>query len=174
MNVILEAAKVARNAHAGQARKWTDRPYIDHPMRVAGRVSLLPEVIAEEVAAAWLHDVIEDCDPKWSDVIQQSFSERVFSLVTELTNPSKAHPKLSRKDRKSYDRQHYQTASRWAKIIKLVDRIDNLRDMAGAENGFKSLYLQESILLANVLLDYTDPVNKGLYLELMREIGEQS
>jgi hypothetical protein len=46
--------------------------------------------------------------------------------------------------------------------------------MDGADSGFKSLYLQESLLLANVLFDYTDPENKRLYLELMTEIAAQT
>jgi (p)ppGpp synthase/HD superfamily hydrolase len=173
MNLILEAAKLAAAAHAPQRRKWSNRPYIDHPGRVAARVSTLTDVTEEEVAVAWLHDVIEDCDPVYNSIIEHKFPERVYQLVMELTTP-KYHPSAKRKERKEADRERLSKASRWAKSIKLVDRIDNLRDMTGAESGFQSLYLQESILLGNALLDYTDPVNKSLYLELMREIGDQT
>jgi (p)ppGpp synthase/HD superfamily hydrolase len=55
------AAIFANNAHKGQKRKYNGRPYIEHPMRVAFAVSLIPEAEPEVIAAAWLHDVVEDC-----------------------------------------------------------------------------------------------------------------
>lgn len=172
MSLILKAAALATTAHGGQKRKYSGRPFVEHPMRVAGRVSILDDVTEEEVAAAWLHDVIEDCDPIYIEIIQQ-FPERVNELVLELTNPSKKHPNIDRKSRKALDRAHFVHVNRWTKIIKLVDRIDNIRDMDGAEAGFRFLYIQESMLLANVLFDYTDPLNKRLYLELMTEVASR-
>lgn len=172
MNLILKAAELADLAHAGQKRKYTGRPYIEHPGRVAARVSTLPDVTEEEVAAAWLHDVFEDC-PEHRAAVEAAMPLRVFSIVDDLTN--RKHPTgLDRKSRKHADRMRLQHAGYWAKIIKLVDRIDNIRDMDGAESGFRHLYLQESLLLANVLLDYTDPLNKRLYLELMVEIAKRT
>lgn len=175
MSLILQAAKLAETAHRKQKRKYTGRPYIEHPMRVAGRVTLLDDATEEEIAAAWLHDVIEDCDPVWNTVIKDKMPERVHDLVLELTNPSKEvakrHTGMHRKDRKAHDRQHYVGASVWAKRIKFCDRIDNIRDMQGAEDGFKHVYMDETLLLANVLLDVTDSVNKRLYLELMTELA---
>jgi len=170
MNLILQAAAHAAEAHNGQKRKYTGRDYIEHPMRVAGRVSILPDVTEREVCAAWLHDVFEDCAPDWRSVIKNRFPENVYELVDELTN-REHHPGVDRKSRKNADRERLRLVGRWAKIIKLVDRIDNLRDMDQADSGFMNLYLQESLLLANVLFDYTDPLNKRLYLELMTEVA---
>jgi (p)ppGpp synthase/HD superfamily hydrolase len=65
MNLIIKAADLANIAHEGQKRKYNGRPYIEHLMRVAGRVTLLSDSTEEEIAAAWLHDVIEDCDEKY-------------------------------------------------------------------------------------------------------------
>jgi (p)ppGpp synthase/HD superfamily hydrolase len=175
MNLILAAARLADAAHHGQKRKYNGRPYIEHPMRVAGRVTLLDDATEEEIAAAWLHDVIEDCAPEYATTIETTFPERVHRLVLELTNPSKEaakkHTGMHRNSRKALDRQHYVGSSVWAKRIKLCDRIDNIRDMQGAEDGFKHVYMDETLLLANVLLDVTDPVNKQLYLELMTELA---
>lgn len=173
MSLILKAAALAAEAHAGQKRKYTGRPYIEHPGRVAARVSTLDDVTEEEVAAAWLHDVIEDCDPAYAEIIHEQFPERVNELVIALTNPCKKRPEIDRKSRKSLDREHFRLSSRWTKLIKFVDRIDNLRDMDLADTGFLTLYIQESLLLANALFDYTDPVNKKLYLELMVEIANR-
>ena len=41
MNLIIKAAQFAKYAHEGQVRKYTGRPYVEHPMRVAGEVSML-------------------------------------------------------------------------------------------------------------------------------------
>lgn len=169
MNLILKAAAFATDAHKHQKRKYTGRPYIEHPGRVAARVATLPDVTEREVAAAWLHDVFEDC-PEFIAVVKGNMPEDVVSLVQELTN-TKHHPGVDRKSRKNADRERLRTVGRWAKLIKLIDRIDNVRDMDQADSGFRHLYLQESLLLANVLFDYTDPENKELYLELMVEIA---
>ena len=60
LNPILRAAQFARQAHEGQRRKCNDRPYIEHPARVAARVTILPGATEAMVVAAWLHDVVED------------------------------------------------------------------------------------------------------------------
>jgi (p)ppGpp synthase/HD superfamily hydrolase len=146
MNPILKAAQFAREAHGDQRRKYTGRPYIEHPARVAARVAIHPAGTETMVIAAWLHDVLEDTDIGL-EVIANRFGEEVAQLVEELTNPSKGSPAL-RAERKAQDREHLARVSRPAKIIKLLDRIDNLRDMEGAPQKFLSLYLEESRLLA--------------------------
>lgn len=151
MNIILKAAQYASHAHYGQTRKYTGRPFVEHPMRVAGEVSMLDVATEEMVAAAWLHDVIEDCGPENKNAMKLLFPPAVVSMVVELTNPSKDHPELKRAERKAMDRDHLAAASYSAKIIKLVDRIDNLRDMSLAEPDFLVLYSRESRQLADAL-----------------------
>lgn len=158
--MIVEAAQFAAKAHANQFRKYTNAPYIEHPMRVAGRVTLIPEVTEQVIAAAWLHDVVEDCGVS-SDEIATKFSVEVRDLVIELTNPSKGST-LTRRERKDMDREHLSKVSRWAKIIKAIDRLDNLKDMRRAEAGFRRLYANESKLLCNVLRVSNDPVLSSL------------
>lgn len=169
MSLILKAAALAATAHKNQKRKYSGRPYIEHPGRVAARVSTLPDVTEREVAAAWLHDVKEDQAEHWSGVVL-AMPDDIVGMVIWLTN-NKHRPDVDRKSRKSADRARLVDAPRWVKLVKLIDRIDNIRDMDHADTGFRSLYLQESLLLANVLFDYTDPENKFLYLELMTEIA---
>jgi len=166
--MIFKAAQFAAHAHAGQTRKFTGRPYIEHPMRVAGRVTMLPCATEEMVAAAWLHDVIEDCYITY-DHLESVFDPTVASRVLELTNPSIKHKHLHRKQRKQIDRDHFRTVSKEAKIIKLLDRIDNVRDMSGAEDGFKRVYLDETLMLGTVLLEIDDDI-KPLYIELITEL----
>jgi (p)ppGpp synthase/HD superfamily hydrolase len=150
MNLILKAAQFAALSHRGQIRKYNGAPYITHPMRVAGRAMMLPECDEAMACAAWLHDVIEDCGVT-ETMISQQIAARPASLVAELTNPSKQYPDLSRAERKAMDREHIAQASREARIIKLLDRIDNLNEMGGSDPQFRQTYHQESLLLLDVL-----------------------
>lgn len=155
MALIVEAAVFAVHHHYGQTRKYTGLPYFEHPMRVAGKVSLLKSTTEEMVAAAWLHDVLEDTSATIID-LRHRFPKRVGELVDELTNPSKLIPYAPREKRKALDRRHISEASPAAKSIKAIDRSDNLLDMRLAPLDFRELYAHESTLLA-MALDGADP-----------------
>lgn len=150
MNLISQAEQFARKAHEGQVRQYNGAPYITHPERVANKVAAIDIAPAEAVAAAWLHDVVEDCGVT-GDEIGQEFGAIVRDLVLELTNPSKARPDLNRAARKQMDREHIAKASHGARVIKLIDRIDNLNEMQGCGDDFLTLYKSESRLLLDVL-----------------------
>lgn len=154
MSLIVKAMNFAYKAHSGQFRKYTKRPYIEHPCRVAAKLMLVfrghPQ-LEEIVAAGWLHDVVEDTKYKLADLRAAGFSEFTVYLVEELTNPSKQHPKASRADRKRIDREHIALISQIAQVIKLVDRLDNLTEMQDAPEDFIRLYTEESQLLVNVI-----------------------
>jgi len=167
MSLILMAAAYARTKHAKQMRKWSDQPYITHPARVAGIISCHAFATEARVAAGWLHDVIEDTETTSIDLWDADFPKTTVSLVVELTNPSKERPDLNRADRKKMDREHLQSVSLWAKLIKSFDRLDNLRDMAGAEDGFKRLYVEESFALADALEKNCSASVNGLHLEII-------
>ena len=149
--LILKAARLAKRAHRDQRRKYHALPYVTHPARVAARTCLLDDASAVEVAAAWLHDVVEDTDLTDEQLRLESFPAECVEIVLELTNNSKKFPGLPRAERKQMDRQRLAKASRAAKRIKLIDRADNLRDLALADDQFKSLYAAESVLLAREL-----------------------
>lgn len=151
MNLILKAASFAEEAHRGQMRKYGNIPYIYHPMRVAGRASFLAGTTEEMVAAAWLHDVLEDTKAKPVD-LEIEFGPKVLKMVIELTNVSKGLS-LPRAERKRLDREHIAKVSVEAKRIKMLDRIDNLSDMVGYEKDFVMLYTGESKLLADTIGD---------------------
>ncbi len=169
MSVILRAARFAKAAHERQCRKWSGDAYILHPGRVASRVSLLVGATEDMVAAAWLHDVLEDTTVEAAD-LRFTLGEKVTQMVIALTNPS-TYPipsPLPRDQRKKIDREHLAKQSPEIKKIKMLDRIDNLRDMPGAEyclkHGretvgmadmvqFKHLYAVESLLLVGAIGD---------------------
>jgi len=143
MSLIIKAARFALNAHREQKRKYTGEPYIMHPARVAGRVTMLSNTTEAMIAAAWLHDVVEDCGVKDEQILEE-FGLPVADLVVQLTKPSKQFPHLLRTERERIDCEYLATVPDGAKRIKMCDRIDNLNDMAGAKSKFKILYVEES------------------------------
>lgn len=147
--LISEAREFAYKCHEGQFRKYHNQPYIVHPARVAKEVSKYTDS-EYVVAAAWLHDVVEDCGVSFG-TIAEKFGMPVSTLVGWLTNPSKTSPHLNRAARKEMDRNHIGNSPAEAQLIKVVDRLDNLNDIVQGPKDFQKLYAKESILLANVL-----------------------
>jgi (p)ppGpp synthase/HD superfamily hydrolase len=133
-------------------------------------VAAHPQATETMVAAAFLHDVVEDTPHVLSDVSDE-FGPAVARLVEELTNPSKGI-NAPRRERKQLDREHLAGASAEAKIIKLLDRIDNLQEVATAPMGFRQMYCEESRLLADVIGN-ADPELKAELLECVERLQNE-
>ena len=80
------AEQVATEAHADQVDE-AGRPYIEHPRRVAARVAAQTDD-PDALAAAWLHDVVEDTPVGLDELRQLGFNERVLDAVDALTRRS--------------------------------------------------------------------------------------
>lgn len=136
------ARRYATKAHAaaGQRRKYTDEPYIVHPEAV---VELVRSVSDDEemLAAAWLHDTVEDTPGTLGD-IKARFGERVAALVSMLTNSGNL-PGQNRAARKVAHFRHTAEASPDAQTIKLADIIDNTRSIIHFDPHFARIYLVE-------------------------------
>ena len=76
IEVIEKAIMFATQAHEGQVRKGTDRPFIVHPLEVGRIVASMTED-EEIISAAILHDTIEDCEEITEEVICREFTKRV-------------------------------------------------------------------------------------------------
>ena len=157
---IKQAIEFAHKAHNGQKRKYTNTPYIDHPIRVATRLQERSDATIPMIAAAYLHDVVEDCGVTLEQ-IEQQFGKEIRDTVDWLTNKSKGST-LPRADRKKMDRERLSKAPKEIKIIKLIDRIDNLNEMQEAPSKFKEKYIQESLLLAGVIGDADELLKQEL------------
>lgn len=152
--MIEKALEIAEKAHAGQVRKWgTNEPFIVHPKRVAEKVRSLPGMTEIDIAAALLHDVLEDCEGNWAVVIENECGKEVLDLVKELTYPTegKEWSGRSRAEKNVIRYEHTRKMSKKAQRLKMVDRWDNLRDMVGAPHKLKQKYLVESKELLNIL-----------------------
>lgn len=157
MNDLVErAALFAAAAHAavGQKRKYTGEPYILHPRAVAEIVQTV-EHTPEMVAAAWLHDVVEDTQVTLND-IESAFGEQVRELVFWLTDVSKPEDG-NRKTRKALDREHSAKAPPEAQTVKLADLIDNTSTIIPNDPNFAVVYLREKAALLEVMTD-GDPI----------------
>jgi (p)ppGpp synthase/HD superfamily hydrolase len=153
MGALAERAKLFATAahHAtGQKRKYTGEPYIVHPSSVANIV-LKVCYIEDVIAAAYLHDVVEDTHVT-IDIIREEFGESVAKLVEELTDVSTLFDG-NRADRKRIDREHTALASPHAKTIKLADLIDNSKTIIEHDKKFAKVYLAEKRLLLEVLTE---------------------
>jgi (p)ppGpp synthase/HD superfamily hydrolase len=121
--LIAKALEMAEEAHAGQTRNGSGgMAYIHHPVAVA---ELLAEHGFDEstVAAALLHDVVEDSEASIDD-IADNFGPRVAELVAALTEDESIEPFERRKDD---HRHHVEAAGHDAQAIYAADKLSNIR-----------------------------------------------
>lgn len=170
--IVAEAAAFAHKAHATQTRKRSLTPYIEHPRRVADAVTGLSYSTPEMVAAAWLHDVVEDT-PITLAFIEARFGRKVAEYVGWLTNrfTKEAFPELNRAQRKHLEAVRLSYAPREVKVIKMFDRIDNLTDKP--DKSLMAVYLDESMELYYALRD-AHPEVAGLLRSLIEQLSAEA
>jgi (p)ppGpp synthase/HD superfamily hydrolase len=159
--LMIEAAMFAAAAHRGQNRKYHAQPYIAHPARIAATL-MTKGAEPALIAAAWLHDVVEDCKVE-PHTIDQLFGERVCGYVVAMTNPSKGL-RGSRAEKKAIDREHWATITDAdAQWLKVEDRLDNLRDAWAGPKDWRIVYAKESSLLIDVLTLAPEDIRQDCY-----------
>jgi (p)ppGpp synthase/HD superfamily hydrolase len=135
---VKKAREFAAKAHAGVYRKWSGEPYIEHPERVAARLAALG-FPAEVVAAALLHDVVEDTPVSGAE-IAAAFGSEVAALVLEVTKPIVPG---NRAARRAAFRAHLARSSYYGASIKLSDELDNSSNVVELAPEFAAIYLPE-------------------------------
>lgn len=138
------ALAFATAAHAGQVRKYTGEPYINHPVEVS-EILRKTGGNADMVCAALLHDVVEDCGITLDD-IEHDFGHNIRTLVFWLTDVSRPEDG-NRATRKAIDRAHIFQAPGAAQTIKVADLISNTRTIMDRDPGFAKIYMAEKRLL---------------------------
>lgn len=148
--LVARARAFATAAHAAvrQVRKYTGEPYIVHPAAVAALVAGVPHT-PEMLAAAWLHDVVEDTGVDIS-TIRGEFGTEVADLVVWLTDPSRPEDG-NRGVRKAIDLQHSAAAPAAAQTIKLADLIDNTLTIEEHDPDFAHVFRHEKRHLLDFL-----------------------
>ena len=127
--LLMRAAALAATKHRDQRRKDPEAsPYVNHPIELA-------RILTEEggvtdtatLCAALLHDTLEDTETTPSE-LTAAFGPVVAGVVSEVTD-DKSLPKA---ERKRLQVEHAAQISRRAKLVKLADKIANLRDVANS------------------------------------------
>lgn len=151
MTLLTEAVIFAARMHDGAVRRGTRVPYIVHPMEVAAIASTLTQD-EEVLAAAVLHDVVEDCGQTLQGVAER-FGARVAALVEAETQTPRPDPEtswLARKEEALFKLAH---GGRDARLIALADKLSNMRAIARdyAQSGeavFSRFHERDKRLLA--------------------------
>lgn len=152
----------------GQVRKYTGEPYINHPAAVVALLRTVPHT-EEMLAAAWLHDTVEDTDAT-IDEVRAEFGPEVAELVGWLTDVSTKEDG-NRDVRKTIDREHTAAAPAAAKTIKLADLIDNSHSILQRDPNFARVYLREKERLLSVLTD-GDPTLHAIATKIVVQAQE--
>jgi len=124
--LFTRAAHFAAHAHRDQRRKGASaHPYINHPLDVAAILASIGDVKDPvTLAAGVLHDVVEDTEATLED-LTRAFGSAVSGIVAECSD-DKTLPKEARKEAQV---RHARGASREARLVKLADKLSNLRGM---------------------------------------------
>ena len=127
--LVLDAASFAADKHRLQRRKDADAsPYINHPIALADILAKEGAVEdAKVIAAALLHDTVEDTETSIEE-LEARFGKRVASMVAEVTDDKS----LPKEERKRLQIAKSASKSTGAKLVKLADKIANLRDLVSS------------------------------------------
>lgn len=134
---VVDALQFAADAHREQRRKDRVTPYINHPIELVWVLAVEGGVDdAEVLVAAVLHDYLEDCcgrsgQPSLEDgrrALRERFGERVLACVLACSDDKT----LPKEERKRLQVEHAAALSLDARLVKLADRIANLRDLVAA------------------------------------------
>ncbi len=125
--LLIDALAFAAEKHRNQRRKDAEAsPYINHPIALARVLSIEGGVDDSVVlVAALLHDTIEDTETTYDELTEQ-FGNEIADVVREVTDDKS----LLKPERKQLQIEHAPHLSRAAKLVKLADKIANLRDVA--------------------------------------------
>jgi (p)ppGpp synthase/HD superfamily hydrolase len=173
--VLKNIIEFADNAHGEQKRKYSPDKYIVHPIRVmetCRRVTNDPCILA----AALLHDVLEDTDVTASEMerflktqMNDDMALRTLQLVIDLTDVyvKKDYPKLNRRSRKSKELIRLEKTSPDAQTIKYADIIDNSKEIVEHDPDFARVFLFE----CRTNLKKMDKGNQELYKEAINVVN---
>ena len=127
MNRLIAAMAFAAYKHRDQRRKdAAASPYINHPINLADVLANEGGIDDERVLiAAILHDTIEDTETTEQELVRE-FGTEVASIVREVSDDTTLPPD----ERKRLQVEHAASLSRRAKLVKLADKIANIRDVA--------------------------------------------
>ncbi len=164
-SLVDRAREFATAAHGNQVRKYgpPDVPYTGHLAEVAATVAEFGGSPAQ-VAAAWLHDTVEDTPVTLAEV-EAAFGSQVALYVKYLTDPTDGSPDRRAVRRAAYA-AHVARGPEESKLVKMADLLSNSRDIADADPKFARVYLPELAAMLKGLAG----VNDALYVRVENQI----
>ena len=123
---LLSALAFAAHKHKDQRRRDVDAsPYINHPISLADILCNEAHITdIDTICGALLHDTVEDTETT-AEELEQVFGAAIRDIVMDVTDDTT----LSKLERKQAQIDHAAHISDKAKLVKLADKISNLRDM---------------------------------------------
>ena len=170
MRLIFRALAFAADKHRMQRRKDADESaYINHPIALANVLANEAEIDDPIViCAALLHDTIEDT-PTTAEELEQHFGIAIAQIVVEVTDDKK----LPKEERKRLQIERAPFLSDAAKLVKLADKICNLRDIAARPPADWSLQRKQAYFeWANRVVDGLRGVSRPL--EILFDLAYQA
>jgi len=162
LTLLDRAIIFATKAHSGTTRKGTNVPYIVHPIEAAAIVSAMTDD-EEIIAAAVLHDVLEDTDATREE-LHARFGYRITELVANESEDKRRDlpASLTWKIRKQETITFLETrASRDAKILALADKLSNLRAIH-----------RDTCIIGDKVWERFNEKDKGMHGWMYRSIAE--
>lgn len=157
MNFITISAHIAERLHTGQVRKWIGEPYFEHCKEVAVTVAKMGGP-PHAVAAAYLHDVIEDTPTTlaelWAELVYEGVevddADLICVYVDFMTDKyaSEAYPNLNRKERKRLEAERIVSQCDCADeaILKIADWESNSPSIQEHDPEFWAVCCQEKAM----------------------------
>jgi len=160
LKLLLRALAFAAAKHKNQRRKDVDAsPYINHPISLADVLCNEGHITdIEVICGALLHDTVEDTDTG-PEELEAEFGKAIRDIVMEVTDDKT----LAKGERKQAQIDHAAGISDKAKLVKLADKISNLRDVANSPPPDWSLERRREYFdWAKAVIDRLRGVDAGL------------
>jgi (p)ppGpp synthase/HD superfamily hydrolase len=150
-NLLKKVEEFATRAHGNQKRKYSDEPYMVHPVRVMEICRKYNNDVTV-LAAALLHDVLEDtnCTREElfnfiSSIFNDEQASRIAYYVDELTDVYTKEPyrNMNRRKRKKLEAERMEKTSPEAQTVKYADIIDNCNEITVHDPEFAAVFLHE-------------------------------
>ena len=171
LKLLLKALQFAAIKHKNQRRKDVDAsPYINHPISLASILCNEAHITdIEVICGALLHDTIEDTETKPNE-LESVFGSTIKNIVMDVTDDKL----LNKGERKQAQIDHAAHISDKAKLVKLADKISNLRDLSSNPPPQWSLpRRQEYFDWAKEVIDQVRGIHPGLEGEFDRAYADR-
>lgn len=155
-NIVLNAEILARSAHEGQMRKGGHEPYINHPKRIVGILTdvLGSDVTDEMLAAAWLHDTLEDTNITEKEILEATNHltlEYVHFLTEDKRYKTLGFSRDECKGRYAVQLLHAVPKVQTIKCADILENLSQFPELYGCEESWAIRMVKEKAIMRDSL-----------------------